>query len=108
MNQFLAAAAGAITAVGVGAVGFARSWPGPSGRHRAPRTATVTLDDLLGPPPAFADIDFTDVPVAGVLTQAWRPCSGPCGGDMPSVVHADGSHTCGHCFTTTTTTGGQP
>ncbi|KMS79072.1 hypothetical protein ACH49_13515 [Streptomyces leeuwenhoekii] len=37
MSQFAAALAGAITAVGVGAVAVARSWPTASGRHRAPQ-----------------------------------------------------------------------
>ena len=35
MSGFETALAGAITAVGVGAVVFARSWPTPTGRHRA-------------------------------------------------------------------------
>lgn len=38
MNHLLAAAAGSLTAVGVGAVGFARAWPVPTGRHRAARS----------------------------------------------------------------------
>ncbi|NEY33042.1 hypothetical protein GTU99_12715 [Streptomyces sp. PRKS01-65] len=43
MSQFAAALAGAVTAVGVGAVAIARSWPGASGRHRAARLASPAL-----------------------------------------------------------------
>ncbi|MFJ8145997.1 hypothetical protein ACIQ6R_13085 [Streptomyces sp. NPDC096048] len=35
MSQFAAALGGAITAAGVGAVIIVRSWPLPTGRHRA-------------------------------------------------------------------------
>ena len=37
MSGFETALAGAVTAVGVGAIVIARSWPIPTGRHRAPR-----------------------------------------------------------------------
>jgi hypothetical protein len=84
----------------VGLTAIARALPvRPKGRHRA-----VPLTDLLGPPSPYTTPDFADVPVQGVLAQAWRPCSGPCGQEMPSVLHRDG-WTCGHCLTTTTTTG---
>lgn len=66
-----------------------------TGQHRK-----VPLSDLIGKPSAY-----TTPPSPGVLTQAWRPCSGPCDGEMPSVLHKDG-WTCGHCLTITTTTGG--
>ena len=75
-----------------------------TGRHRhTPSAVTVPLDTLLGKPSAYTDVP----PVQGVLTQAWRPCSGSCGQEMPSVVHPNGSHTCGHCFTTTVSEGDQ-
>lgn len=41
MSQFAAALGAAITAVGVGGVLIARSWPAPAGRHRA--TADISL-----------------------------------------------------------------
>ena len=69
----------------------------PSGKHRR-----IPLAELLGKPSAY-----TTPPVQGVLTQAWKPCSGPCGQEMPSVVHVDGSWQCGHCLTTTTAEGDQ-
>jgi hypothetical protein len=47
VSQFAAALAGAVTAVGVGSVVLARCWPGPTGRHRAPRRAAET--ELLRP-----------------------------------------------------------
>ncbi|MEU2443514.1 hypothetical protein ABZ588_08340 [Streptomyces althioticus] len=43
MSGFEAAFAGAIATVGVSAVVLARGWPGPTGRHRAPRPATPAL-----------------------------------------------------------------
>ncbi|MEU5595710.1 hypothetical protein [Streptomyces sp. NPDC020298] len=78
--------------------GVMASWPAPTlGRHRA--SGTVPLDDLLGPPSPYTTPGFADVPVSGVVVQAWRPCSGPCGQEMPSVLHADGTWQCGHCLT---------
>jgi hypothetical protein len=47
VSQFAAAFGAAVTTVGVGAVIMARSWPVPTGRHRAARTATDT--ELLRP-----------------------------------------------------------
>ncbi|MGV9282165.1 hypothetical protein [Streptomyces sp. NPDC003730] len=43
MSQFAAAFAASVTTVGVGAVVMARSWPVPTGRHRAPRPAAEPL-----------------------------------------------------------------
>jgi hypothetical protein len=43
MSGFEAAFAGAIATVGVSAVVLARGWPGPTGRHRAPRPTTPAL-----------------------------------------------------------------
>jgi len=37
MSQFAAALGAAVTTVGVGAVVMGRSWPIPTGRHRATR-----------------------------------------------------------------------
>jgi hypothetical protein len=104
VNDRITAGAAALTVMLTGLTSVARRWPVRTrGRHRAvPRT--VPLDELLGPPAWYTTPDFADVPVQGVLAQAWRPCSGPCGGEMPSVLHRDG-WTCGHCLTTTTTTG---
>jgi hypothetical protein len=61
VNGFAAALAGAITAAGVGAVGFARSWPTPSGRHRAPRQ-----------PGQLTVQEFVDCPTCQVSTAATR------------------------------------
>lgn len=53
MSTLATALAGALTAVGVGSVSLARSWPQPRrGRHRATRQAGkefVPLDELLRP-----------------------------------------------------------
>lgn len=43
MSGFETALAGAITVVGAAAVYLGRNWPGPSGKHRAPRPATPAL-----------------------------------------------------------------
>ncbi|MFJ3021437.1 hypothetical protein ACIPH4_10860 [Streptomyces tendae] len=51
MSQFAAALGAAVTTVGVGAVMVARSWPGPTGRHRAPRPTADT--QLLRPAEAL-------------------------------------------------------
>lgn len=61
MNPFLTAMAAAITAVGVGAVGMARSWPTPSGRHRASRQ-----------PGQLTRQEFVDCPTCQVSTAATR------------------------------------
>ncbi|WP_439947248.1 hypothetical protein [Streptomyces sp. BBFR109] len=47
MSAFAAALAGAITAVGVGSVTVARSWPAPTGRHRA-TTRPATARGAIG------------------------------------------------------------
>lgn len=47
MSQFAAALGAAITTVGVGSVIVARSWPVPTGRHRATRPADE--EQLLRP-----------------------------------------------------------
>ncbi|MGW3192167.1 hypothetical protein ACWDBT_30485 [Streptomyces ardesiacus] len=47
MSQFATALGAAVTTVGVGAVVMARSWPVPTGRHRAARTAAE--EQLLRP-----------------------------------------------------------
>lgn len=78
----------------------------PTGIHRGPRAGTVPerievpLDDLLGPQSWYTTPHFADVPSHEVLAEAWRPCSGLCDGEMPSVLGKDGSWTCGHCLTT--------
>ncbi|MFE6408198.1 hypothetical protein ACFVOR_14830 [Streptomyces sp. NPDC057837] len=93
MNQFAAALAGAVTAVGVGSVVLARCWPLPTGRHPAPRPAADT--EVLRPadaPERFeAHCPAEDRPT---LQIRLRP-----GGAM-----------CTECRnpTTATTTGGQP
>ncbi|MFI5687840.1 hypothetical protein [Streptomyces sp. NPDC051636] len=43
MSAYLTALAGAMTAVGVGAVAMGRSWPGTTGRHRAGDPAPTPL-----------------------------------------------------------------
>jgi hypothetical protein len=47
MSQFAAAMGAAVTAVGIGSVVMARSWPVPTGRHRATRPAAE--EQLLRP-----------------------------------------------------------
>lgn len=49
MSQLATALAGAITAVGVGAVAVARVWEAPTGRHRAARTPQPVEVPLLRP-----------------------------------------------------------
>lgn len=106
MNDRITAGAAVLMGALTAGTGIARWWVRPArkpGRHRAvPRV--VPLDELLGKPEPYTTPAFTDVPAYGVLDQAWRPCSGPCGGDMPSVLHKDG-WTCGHCLTVTTAGG---
>jgi hypothetical protein len=97
VNDRITAGAAAITASITGAAAIARAWP-QAGKHRA-RWKLPALSDLLGPSTAYTTPDFADIPEYGVVTQAWRPCSGPCGQEMPSVLHADGSWQCGHCLT---------
>lgn len=96
MSAFHAALGGMVTATGVGMVMVGRNWPGPSGRRRKPRATVLDdalLDELLG--------DWPE-PVHGApLAQAWRWCPSCCR-DEPSVLHTDGSWTCGHCLETTT------
>ncbi|MFD4257768.1 hypothetical protein ACFWR9_09050 [Streptomyces sp. NPDC058534] len=43
MSQFAAALGGTLTAIGVGAVMVGRSWPAPTGRHRALRAAAPAV-----------------------------------------------------------------
>jgi hypothetical protein len=47
MSAFVTALAGAVTAVGVGAVAVARCWPAPTGRHRG--GAPAAPEQLLRP-----------------------------------------------------------
>lgn len=97
MSAFHAAVGGTLSALGVGMVMVARTWPAP-GRHRARVMDDESLlTELLGP--------VEREPVHGaVLAQAWRYCPS-CDRDEPSVLHNEG-WTCGHCFHTTT--GGTP
>lgn len=97
MSAYLTAMTGGGTCLALGVVAIARTWPGPRGRHRA-TGRTVPLEELLGPPAPYTTPDYADVPMRGVLAQGWRPCSGPCEQEMPSVLHADGSWQCGHCL----------
>lgn len=96
MSQLIAASTGALTAVLVGATGFARAWPGP-GRHRAPAVRSVldekALDAWLGPWPEPARGD--------VVTQQWFDCPG-CGTAEPGIRIKDGWW-CGHCLHPVTT-----
>lgn len=96
MNEQIAVGAALlIGGLAVGIRGVVAAWPVPArGRHRA-TGVLVPLDDLLGAPSAT----FAEVPVQGVLPQAWRPCPGSCGQETPSVLHADGSWQCSHCLT---------
>lgn len=93
MSAYLTAMAGAITAIGVGAVAVGRNWPGTSGRHRAPRVRAVldeaSLDELLGPWPEPA--------YGAAVAQAWADCP-HCAKTTAGVVHRDGTWTCGECI----------
>lgn len=76
MSDYLTALTGAGTAVAVGTVAMARSWPTP-GQHRGPRRVAellaeaelVPLDELLTAEREFADAYGDPVP-------AWRCCPG--------------------------------
>lgn len=46
MSAFITAMAGSITALGVGAVAVARSWPQGTGRHRARQTMPPSVEAL--------------------------------------------------------------
>lgn len=91
--------AGGMVITEVLAVGFAAlRWavtPAPvRGRHRAPRTVTVPLDDLLGPPtPYTTDIEHAP----GVIRQGFDYCT-PCARTTAGVLTRDG-WTCGECLT---------
>lgn len=54
MNEFAAAVAGTVTALGVGAVMVARLWPVPPGRHRAGRPVP---EPMLRPVEALEQIE---------------------------------------------------
>ena len=93
MSQFAAALAGAVTAVGVGSVVLARYWPGPTGRHRAPRhpeTAMLRPVDALDRFEAYCPTE--DRPTLQIRLQL--------GGAMCAE--------CRNPTTAITTTGGQP
>jgi ribosomal protein S27AE len=97
MSVFLTALGGLITAAGVGMVTAARTWPAP-GRHRRAAVLDESLmDELLG--------DWPEPVYAAAVTQAWRWCPSCCRNE-PSVLHQDGTWTCGHCLETTTTSWG--
>lgn len=76
MSDFVTALTGAGTAVAVGTVMMARSWPTP-GQHRGPRRVAelladaelVPLDELL-----TAEAEFTAE--YGDTAPAWRHCPG--------------------------------
>ncbi len=70
MSGFETALAGAITAVGVGAVALGRAWPRPTGRHRAPRRPDLAL-----------------------APQAFRHCHA-CGVETAAVIHPGGAFHC--------------
>lgn len=81
MSGFATALAGAITAIGVGAVAMARSWPAPTNR-------TPTPDGLLRPVEALDQVEAR-CPVEGRTTLQVRlrlggllctECRNPAGG----------------------------
>lgn len=80
MSDYLAALTGAGTAVAVGTVMMARSWPTP-GQHRGPRRVAelladaelVPLDELL-----TAEAEFT-AEYGDAFAPAWRCCPGHAG-----------------------------
>lgn len=77
MSDYLTALTGAGTAVAVGTVMVARSWPLPA-RHRGPRRVAalladaelVPLDELLSAEAEFAT-EYGDT-----FTPVWRSCPG--------------------------------
>lgn len=91
--------AGAASLMGSLTAGFAYlRWhitPVPvRGRHRAPRSVTVPLDDLLGPPTPYTTA-IEHAP--GVIRQGFDYCT-PCDATTAGVLTRDG-WTCGECFT---------
>lgn len=99
MNERITVGASVLVGSLTGGIrGVLAAWPVPArGRHRATKTVPE-LESLPGTPSAYTTPDFGDVPVRGVLAQAWKPCNGPCGQEMPSVLHVDGSWQCDHCL----------
>ena len=84
MNAFTAALGADLTAIGVGSVALARTWPARSGRHCAPRRRAevfVPLADLLG-----------DEPEGLVHEQCPREQT-----QRPHLAHAGGARTCTTC-----------
>lgn len=104
MSDYITALTGAGTAIGVGAVMVARSWPAPN-RHRGPRRVAellaeaefVPLDELLTAEQEFAT-EYGDM-----FAPVWRHCPGHDGAP-------DGGWWCPNCHLplpalTTTTPG---
>jgi hypothetical protein len=93
VNAFTAALGADLTAIGVGSVTVARTWPARSGRHRAPRRRAevlVPLADLLG-----------DEPEGLVHEQCPREQI-----QRPHLAFPNGARTCTTCGHATT--GGTP
>lgn len=111
MSDYVTVLAGAGTALAVGAVVVARTWPTSAEPRPAPAPAVrqvldeASLDELLGPWPEPGGWPSPGEPIR----QGWRPCE-PCGRNTVSVLHETG-WTCGECLrctaaeTTTTSTG---
>jgi hypothetical protein len=95
VSDYVTAWTGAGTAAAVALVAVARTWPAP-GRHRR---ATVLDESLLE---ELLD-DWPKPVYAAAVAQAWRWCPSCCRNE-PSVLHQDGTWTCGHCLETTTAT----
>lgn len=102
MSAFHAAVGGTLSALGVGMVMVARTWPAP-GRHRARvMDDEALLTELLGPPsPYTTGFEHAD----GPISTGFADCP-PCGRVTAGALTEDG-WLCGECLTHTnhTTTG---
>ncbi|MFE9448362.1 hypothetical protein [Streptomyces sp. NPDC006739] len=68
--------------------------PASAGRHRAPKSVDVTLDDLLGPPTAYTTgFEHADNPIK----TGFAYCA-PCGRTTAGSLNKDG-WLCGECLT---------
>lgn len=100
MSAFHAAVGSVVLGLEVGMTMIGRTWPSPSGKHRARQVSDPSLlDDLLGPPsPYTTTFEHAPAPIKAAL--AYCPT---CDRTTAGSLNKDG-WLCGECLTPTTTT----